>query len=477
MSEKMLARHSFRIGKSYRTQDPGTPETYLDTALQAEKYIAASQIVTEEGIYWKKEEKGKETWTERFSLYGGSSGILYFYLKLYQVTEDASFRMIVRQGVQYICAHLEDVLPKEIRGLKKNAADVSLDVGMLGISGIGFVLEEIFQTFHWEFAEEALHKIVRFYERNAVREGETVCWTESTTMLTDSGILLFLIKYNSLFHEPGVDALIRDAGRWFLKQAIDMGDGSARFAGVECVWEGIKPNFEVGTAGSGFVLCRLFEWTGEKKYLDMAERCARFLMNCQIPQEKGALIPFRWDMPDVSLNYLGTCSGPAGTCRFFYLLYKLSGDPAYWKEIETLVDGMEAAGAPEKQSAGLWNNVTMCCGHAGILQFFIGLYEVDHEERWHRLALRTARVILGEKDEEKGGAVRWTVAPERICPARLCAPLGYYTGTAGIAASLLQIYMLEKDRFCWERFIDDPFPTGSFEKGRKNGNEHNRSKA
>lgn len=469
MSAKMLAPHSFRIGKSYRTLEPEQPEAYLDTALQAEKYIAARQVLTEEGIYWKTGNAGKETWIDRFSLYSGSSGILYFYMKLYLVTESASFYEIVRQAVQYICIHLEEAFPKEIRNLKSCAENVSLDVGILGISGIGFVLEEVYQIFRWEFAEEALHKIARFYEKNVVRREGKVCWTESTTMITDSGILLFLLKYNSIFHEPYVDELIRSAGRWFLDQAIEMEDGSARYAGLECVWEGIKPNFEVGTAGSGFVLCRLFEWTKEKEYLDMAEKCARFLMNCQIPQSRGALIPFRWDTPDVSLNYLGTCSGPAGTSRFFYLLYRLSGDPMYWKEIETLVDGMEAAGAPEKQSAGLWNNVTMCCGHAGILQFFIGLYEADHEQRWYCLAQRTAEVILGEKDVEEDGAVRWTVAPERIYPERLCVPLGYYTGTAGIAASLLQIYMMEKDQFCWERFADDPFPTKPLEKGRENG--------
>lgn len=460
MNAKLIQPRSFYVGKKYLSYVPKSPQEYLDVALQAERYIAARQVVTPDGIYWSENavDFTDSSLTGALGLYNGSAGILYFYLKLYQVTKQQSYYEITKQATQYLCKHLKENFPQEIHSVVKYGAGVSLDIGILGISGIGYVLAEIYQRFEWDFVENALHEMASFYLEHAIRREGEACWTESTTMITDSGALLFLLKYHSLFQDIAIETLIKEVGEWFLKQAILLPDGSVRYAGLECVWEGIKPNFEVGTAGSGFVLARLYEFTGKKEYLEMAKKCADFLIGCQIPQKKGALIPFRWDSPEQSLCYLGTCSGPAGTCRFFYLLYQLTGDSLYQQEIVTLVDGMEAVGAPEFQSPGLWNNLTMCCGHAGILQFFISLYLTDGNERWYRLAERTAQVILGEKDTLQDESVRWQVALERIKPDVFSEHLGYYTGTAGIAASLLQMYLLEKHQFHWERFMDDPFP-------------------
>jgi lantibiotic modifying enzyme len=182
------------------------------------------------------------------------------------------------------------------------------------------------------------------------------------------------------------------------------------------------------------------------------------LEHCKVPQRKGALIPFRLDKEQDSLFYLGNCSGPAGTSRLFYLLYRLTGKQQYLDTIYELVDGMEAVGAPEHQSAGLWYNLDFCCGHAGLLQFFASLYQATGEQRFSELVRRTASVLLGEKEETADGAAYWTIALERLHPEQLSQPRGYYLGAAGIAAALLQAYLLETDSFFWKRMIDDPFP-------------------
>lgn len=455
--------HGFKIGKAYRTRPADSPKDYLDTALKAEKYIASTQVTTEEGIYWQN---GAPTFSfdsrkallDRMGLYGGSSGILYFYLKLYEVTKEESFLDIVKKAASYICAKLPEAFPPEIRTLSEYGEQVSLDAGILGVSGIGFVLTEVYECFHWNFVETALHAIKSFYLNHSVKCETETYWTGTTTMITDTGIILFLLKYDSLFPSEELHAVISSAGEWFLSVQIPLPDGTIRYAGLECVWEGIKPNFEVGTAGSGFLLARLYEWSKDSRYLDIAEKCAAFLHNCKIPQSDGALIPFRLDQGADSPCYLGTCSGPAGTCRFFYLLYRLTGKQSYLEEIHDLVAGMESCCAPEKQSAGLWYTLNFCCGHAGLLQFFIGLYQAEGDEHILALAQRTANVILGEAEKLPDDMVRWHIAFERVRPEALSTPIGYYTGAAGIASTLLQLYLTETDRFHWKRFIDDPFP-------------------
>ena len=458
--------------KEFHTASAASPKEYLNTALQAERYLADNMVETAEGIYWRTVPNGmihdeSADLMNQMGLYGGSSGILYFYLKLYQVTREKKYLQIIKKAVSYLCFRLPQVLPEEVRTLEEAKAGVSLDIGILGVAGIGFVLEEVYECFPSEKVEKALATIKDFYLKHRKQQGNFTCWTGSTTMITDSAVVLFLIKYHSVFPKEEIDKVIRSAGEWYLTKRILMKDGMVRYAGLECVWEGIKPNFEVGTAGTGYVLAKLYEYTGDIRYLETAKQCALFLHNCRIPQAKGALIPFRLEQePDSSevifsqkdtLCYLGTCSGPAGTCRFFYLLYRLTGEADYLQEIRDLVDGMEAVGAPERQSPGLWGNVNFCCGHAGILQFFIALYQALGEEHFRELAVRTAGVILGEKQESGDGAVSWRIATERIKPELQSAPLGYYMGAAGIASSLLQIYLSETGKFDWKRLPDDPF--------------------
>jgi hypothetical protein len=91
----------------------------------------------------------------------------------------------------------------------------------------------------------------------------------------------------------------------------------------------------------------------------------------------------------------------------------------------------------------------------------VGLYQSDGNPRWRDLAVRTASVLLGEKEDLGDGAANWPLAWERIKPDNITTPLGYYDGAAGIGGALLQIYLSENGQFQWNRLIDDPFPAAS----------------
>ena len=108
-------------------------------------------------------------------------------------------------------------------------------------------------------------------------------------------------------------------------------------------------------------------------------------------------------------------------------------------------------------SAGLWNCVNYCCGAAGHVHAYIGLYLSTGEERWKQLAEQSADILLGEKDETEDGAVYWKTALDRIAPGVYTCPVGYYDGVAGIAGTLLEMYLLEENRFHWNRLADDPY--------------------
>lgn len=269
----------------------------------------------------------------------------------------------------------------------------------------------------------------------------------------DGGIILFLLEiYRSLQIEE-VKGLIEKAASHYINRGI------VREEGIEFIgWPapGTRPNYEFGTAGAGYVLTLLYEFLGEEQYLEAAKGADRYMRSIKINQKKGYLHPYDTEM-EKPIYFLSSCHGSGGNSKLYYKLYQITGDPDYRKQIEAMVDGIESQGAPEKTSDGFWNTLCFCCGHAGLVHYFNGLYQTLGDERYLDLERRTARILLGEAKKDSEGRVYWPMAFWRVKPEFLTTDLGYYDGIAGIGTVLLEAYLAETKDFTWNRLIDDPF--------------------
>lgn len=451
MREK-INDHKFAVGRAYAVLSPDKPEDYLQAALQAEQFLVQNAQETEKGIFWQN----PDATNKDFTFYSGSAGVLYFYLKLAETTGDEGYRAIAEKGTNYLAAHWRDFLnapPTLGLGTEKGL--------YFGLGGVGLVLGEAFRVLHNQSAAEAAKEIIAYYQEIAITDENGIHWTDSTALAMDGGIILLLLQQYELFKDDKVRETILSAGRAYLSRGKRLMGGGIEYNGCEGLSLPLSmPNFEFGSSGAGFLLTLLYDFTGNADYLEAAKGTAVYLKKISVRQKKGYLIPHDVyaQTSEPPVFYLSTCHGPAGTAKLFYRLYRLTGDEQYLDEIYGLVDGMESLGAPEKQSAGLWNNVCLCCGHAGLVQFFVGLYQADNNERWHNLAVRSANILLGEKETLPNGAAVWPMAWERIKPDNITTAFGYYNGTAGVASALLQIYLNESGKFHWKRLPDDPFP-------------------
>ena len=237
------------------------------------------------------------------------------------------------------------------------------------------------------------------------------------------------------------------AGDRIVEQAIADPRGGLRWQGMPAAFLGEPegtywPNFQLGTSGTAYALARLGTVTGEARFVKAAEAGALHLQTIATVKGDAALIHYR-EPDETDLFYLGYCNGPAGTARLFYQLYAATKDPHYLEWTEMLARGVMASGIPEKQAPGFWNVVCQCCGSAGIVDFFLGVWAATGREEYRAFARRVGDQMLSRRADFDGKGTRWYQAYTRIKPWEVTAETGYMVGAAGVAVALLHLGMAE----------------------------------
>ena len=136
---------AYTPGKPFPTHHAQNASDYLNAALSAERWIATFEHRTPEGIFWQQDASQPID----LSLYSGSAGVAYFYLKLTEVTGNAEFAEKARCGLSYAAAHWRDLLLPEQAAFQDNREGVpGVHLGAhMGVGGVGLVLIEGAQTF------------------------------------------------------------------------------------------------------------------------------------------------------------------------------------------------------------------------------------------------------------------------------------------------------------------------------------------
>ncbi len=197
------------------------------------------------------------------------------------------------------------------------------------------------------------------------------------------------------------------------------------------------PNFSHGTAGVAYFLARLHAATGEAEPLEAAVRGAHYLEAVGRCDEDGCAV-FHHEPGGEDLYYLSWCHGPVGTARLFEALARATGDSRWRGWIPRGAAAIQAYGVPERRSPGYWNNVSQCCGDAGVGEFFLALEEAAGDDSHGAYAERVGRWLLDQSSEDAGGR-RWVQAENRVSPDEVAAQTGRMQGAAGVGTFLLHL--------------------------------------
>lgn len=433
----------------------------LTTAKAAMRFINTRKRKGPEGIYFSLEdgETGHTLYYDEICLYAGASGILCFLLGLYDATGEVEYLSEAKEVGKYLQYRWNHA-----QALKRNFSQYAFSSGW---SGAGFALLSLYQATGDTSYGDTVTAIARQAMRDArpAAAGEGYEWSTFQGIVGNAGTVLFLLKAAEALGDAEIKNFAIEAGRSFLHQGRQMGDGRIVYQGVDPQYFGagkdyIDPNYPMGTGGIAFTLLRLYEASGDRAFLNAVTGVTEFMDSVSVKMKAGKLLPH--GLPDRgNLFYVGYCHGPAGTNRFFYKLYEMTGDAKYRQEIEDLTDGMESLGVPQVESEGYWGVQNICCGTAGLLNTYLGLWAGLGDERYYAKARECKDVLLERaiyEETAEGLTAKWRFPLDRTAPDVLTTPIGFLDGAAGIGAMLLQIHSAESGHFKAMRAIDDPFP-------------------
>jgi len=432
---------------------------YLQAAQQAAVWIRSAEVKVEGGGFWLPDPDHPSqaaTVSLPNGFYSGSAGVVLFLIELAAATGDLSYLEDARRGGDYL-----------LRSWRATAATKGevpgAELGFYtGLTGTAFVLAELWKATKLAAYRDAAQAATDTILKAARPAGSGLEWVSWPGMTGNAGIVLGLLALAETLQDPAIRPAVLGAGNRMVENAIEDPRGGLRWQGMPPKLLGEAdgvywPNFQLGTSGVAYALADLHAATGEARFLKAAAGGALHLQRIAAVRGDAALIPYR--EPDhTDLYYLGYCNGPAGTARLFHRLYKITKDRSYLDWTEKLARGVMASGIPEHQAPGFWNVVCQCCGSAGVVDFFLGLWAETRRTEYLAFARRVADQMLSRRTDFDGKGYRWYQAYTRIKPWDVTAETGYMIGAAGIGAALLHLHLAEAKQRRAIRLPDDPFP-------------------
>ena len=410
---------------------------YRDAAIDAAKWLRSARVDTLFGYAWPADPRDPKTVST--ALYSGSPGVVLFLIDLHHATGDAAYLDEARRGAD----ELATKAPSEAQmGLYE------------GLAGLGFTFGETWRATRDDKYRKAALATVRVLSEKAAPVGRGVQWSNSNDIISGSaGIGLFLVYAADTLKDDGARALAVRAGDRLLE--IGRPDQGGTKWAMDAATPRLMPNFSHGTAGIAYFLASLYKATREPRFLEGALAGARYLQ--AIAKTEGDICLVQHNQPDgLDLYYLGWCHGPAGTARLFYQLAQVTGDKTWMAWVQKSANALLTSGIPEQRTPGFWNNVSQCCGSAGVAQFMLDLYGVTHEPKYLAFAEKMTGDLLARATRDDKGT-RWVQAEHRVRPELLVAQTGYMQGAAGIGAWLLRMDAQQRKRATFVHFPDSPW--------------------
>lgn len=170
-----------------------------------------------------------------------------------------------------------------------------------------------------------------------------------------------------------------------------------------------------GSAGVGLFFLRLYQATGESKYLDEAKEAAEDI----IAKDEGTLF-YKRTLDDNSVTdklvhvknmpgwKIGYYNGPTGQAYLHLKLYEITKEEKYKEYAVKVADDLLAT-AKESEDGIYWSEQNDLCGDGGFITYLIFIWELTKDSKYLDAAKKLGNYILKKAAPAPNGGKYWNV--------------------------------------------------------------------
>ena len=241
----------------------------------------------------------------------------------------------------------------------------------------------------------------------------------------DSGAAGIGLFYLRLYRVTGDSAYLNKA-----HQAADYVDSQYRANGNYGDYDWLS-----GVAGGGEFFLALYAETGDSTFLDRASFAGDWLVNNAIADASG----YHWEFPGVTSVYTSLAHGAGGVALFLARLYQATGNTKYLQYAEGAARWLRQFTVPLGNSGIGWKRLTTdtvtyngwCGGSAGVYFILKKLWQVTGNADYLNLMLATARGLVAVADWSCPGGGVYSASTGCPVGALPLAAWGYSTPSYG----------------------------------------------
>jgi lantibiotic modifying enzyme len=403
---------------------------YLAAAEQVGEWLLSTAVRSPDGWFWPAQPGLRDDVGP--GLGWGTAAPTMFFVEAFRTTGDERWLTAAKGGSRWMAASLDTVTAEAGCGL------------FTGIGGWAVTLHELASAADDGESRELAGRVMGTIAANATDADRGAHWHDLTEILWGTaGIGCLLLALGPDYLGPEALDLATRAGDWLLTQAEDAPPGlrwslgAAAYASPGRDSGRRYPNFSHGTAGIAFFLARLAAETGQRRFLDASLAGTEWVLST-VRTDGDICAAFHHDPDGTDLFTLGWCHGPPGLGWLFRQLELTTGDTGWRTWLRRAARADLLSGIPARKEPGFWDNVSRCCGSAGVAEFFLDLHTLEGQAADLAFARLLVDDLLDRAITDESG-MRWSNDELRKSEPDLPPETTYLQGAPGIGSTLLRL--------------------------------------
>ncbi len=409
--------------------------TYLGAAEQVGGWLLATAHRGADGWTWDRRPGVEQTGVDA-GVGWGTAGPTLFFVEAYRTTGERRWLEAARAGTAWMGANLAPSV---------ELADEDAGCGLFtGVGGWVVALDALADATGEAQDRDQARTVLAAIAAHATTVPAGVHWHELTEVLWGTaGIGCLMLSHGPpLLGAQAVDLAV-GAGDWLIDQAEEAPSGLCWSLGhtYELEHPGDLrrfPNFAHGAAGIAFFLTRLYQETGERRFLDAGLAAVEWIMTT-VRSGDDTCAAYHHTHGGTEEFTLGWCHGPPGLGGMFRQLEIATGEGVWRTWLRRTARADAISGIPERRSPGFWDNVARCCGSAGVAEFFLDLHHLGGRRDDLVFARTMVDDLLVRAIIDRSG-MRWSNVEHRAAEPHLPPETTYLQGAPGIGSTLLRLH-------------------------------------